>query len=423
MKQIGWLAALLVAACGEPALEDAGVDAGIDAGADAGRADDAGRDAGVDAGRDSGVPASAVVAAEMTESEAAEVETLEAALPPDDLDTAPFATLDACLTAIDHIIGETGIQTLTLSDGAVRALADYHVAGRVWMILAGVSRPLSLSADPDLMALAVAIEELRTALSAYRDEVYALYVERRDAEPLFTPVRMVYATKHTAVTTGRALRFEMLTDFVPGGAPASANVSVDCTGALMPATASLIEQDPGDATTSLSPSGAATVVPIPVTRPTTLWRVQLDGAARTVATLSTCTVTLETFRSLRAAPRQLTSTALAAAIDDYELAIGAYHQELSTAQGIDAARAYSVEELINLMNDLIAPLMTPLDLDTVPLLAFEDTDLVYRMHRYVDEMLTRVLASPQLASLPALVARAGELQAAVQAIVDASRSL
>ncbi len=369
---------------------------GGDAGLDGGETDaHVGRDAGV--ARDAGtgwdaayLPPAVVTAATATEVKANEVEQQLDSVPMSDLQQEPVLDIELCVIGINGLIGETGIQTLGLSAGATRALADYQLAVRLLGLLdAAIADLPTVGTSAEVLALRTAAIELRAQFASYRDELLALYQMRRVDEPLVAPTTIsTHVAAHSLlVNIGQSARLVMVSDNpLAPVAGTNASLSWDClslgtvtvydfeSGAVIVATRT---GTTGNVVMQIGPA----VVPLEIV------------AAPMLADPALCSFTLTGTRVLGAAPRNLATTTLSSEALSFDNT-GRVFASTAQSLGVDPI-VDSVRRQVALLHDVLAPLVGGAT-RSVPV---EDVDRALRLHRYVDAMMGALLTSAQLTSV------------------------
>jgi hypothetical protein len=407
MKRLVWIAWLLAACDG-----GGGVDAGM---TDAGREDDAGRE--VDGGRDAGMPdggrdagdtdagpptpddTGPMVEAEVTMTEAAIMD-----LTPAERIEGALLDIDAATSAIDALIGEKGLGTLSLDAGAVRAFADVRTAG---VILAQLDRSIaSFSDSPEstVMALRARLQSLRDAVQRHRDALARLLIARRDAfipggsivDRSYVEHQSVFGTTVPArLAFAAEARAFSLTD---------AQLAVACsTGGDLTVRVYDAATETELASHTTGGLSASISIPLPYDE-TTMLEVVIEGIPRAPMFFLECDAQMQTRRRFRAAPMSIPGS-----FPDAVMAFRAEHGDTADAvfrlcgsETFDVSVCDAVDAHLGAMSDMVATLLAYGTTD----LPFETIERIRREATYMSMMTDTILASPQLSAVEAAEVRA-----------------
>jgi hypothetical protein len=421
---------LFLAACDGGEETDAGVDAGaMDAGQDEDAGVDAGPfDAGVDAGPFDGGPLPPSMTGPLVETELTEATTLVGAIPMQErIDEGAFVTVDLATSGIDALVGEEGLDTLSLTDPAVRAWADLRMCGVLVTLL---DRSISTLSDlPAYATLSSQLTSLRGRLVDHCDAVARLYVERRDLGvpgttsdfDSFTEDQRVYGVGGTARLAFAAEALQAPTAFN--------QLTVGCESL----TAPMLEARVIDATTGAhmgSGGPAADTVSLSVDNTllavdvTSLLDVQVDGIAPIDGTFRYCTASLSTRRRLRTAPLDpMVASNYFGAITNVESSLASVGFALYSAETELGTAAAEVLVHVQIMMDLVGALMS--GSLRIPL---ETLERIEREQMYVELMTLALLASPAMNdSTDTTVSEVGgavrELATTIDALIAEVRSV
>jgi hypothetical protein len=401
----GLAIALALAACDGPSDIDAGTDSGVsgtDAGADSGGAIDAGPPP--DAGVDSGIPESTHTAAMETESELTDVTVALADVPPAELASSTFVNLEAAMAGIDHIIGETGIQTLSYESGH-RALADLEMVSRLLSLLGTTIDELAVVVDPSVQLVHTETVQLRDALRVYQAELVDLYNQRFGSEiaPVF-PRTYPQHQRIFALGVDPTMGFVAENDtLAPDG---TALLEWGCS-ATPPNGMAVIDDDTGAGNLyNLIPAE----IPLDLTRETFPLRITAVGLPPGAApALESCDVTLTSFRLVSDEPIPLSGVEIVTTAMEYQAALEAFLVQFFNAGAPPMAMA--LVRQVGMLSDVLAPLLAILA-GPGPTVAPDDLYRLSRLYVYAAQMLATLTLNDQLAAFPDLLLAADDVQGA-----------
>jgi hypothetical protein len=384
------LSVLLVACDGSGGIDggvDAGADAGppaLDAGTDAGRRDGGPRDAGTDGGLVDGGPPTPMRVGLEVEANLSETLALRDAIPMDMRLDGAFMSLDIAASGIDALIGEEGLQTLSLSDETVRAFADLRQTNTAIAFLDNSIAGFASSADPAVIALRDSATVLRATLVRYRDALVTLYRDRLAAGIVGSPVvRETFTETQSTFGTGSATRLAFAAEGRSAGMP-DAQLTVACGQPDMPMVRVFDETTGAMLAEGTSLEMVSLTIPLSYDT-TTMLGVEIRGLIPAMS-FPECQVLLATRRRLRTTPTPVSidNAAFFQAALDYQSNLS------SVASGLffggfgafDPTVLEAAARAVTVLNDLVAPLLVD-ELVEVPA---ETLQRIRREHIYVAAM-------------------------------------
>jgi hypothetical protein len=392
------LAVLLAVGCdGDPADEDAGTeDAGPLERLDGGPPPpDAGHDAGPrDAAPfDAGELAPVEMAAMDVESELRELSTMYESIPPSTLASASTLEVDLSIVGIDQIIGETGIQTLVLTDPAVRALADLEQTNRLIRLINSAIGQLVGASEASLVLLQQQAMALRDALTVYHEELEALFRQRYDTGDGSAP-EPIHEEVIFALVTNQPWQLDA---FVEGSVTTpNATVGFECPPAFPSTLFDVLDVETGELLVSSETSAAPVEVPAAGGK---FLRIAVAPIYRVVGEGGTCIVRVRSPRVLRATPVHYADTEIE---DAFSLARGATILLLDTiaarrtAGGSAPSTLDTCERIVTWMDNILGGIHA-VGYDGIDFpIAIEDLERTLRLFAYADVIFQALIDSREL---------------------------
>jgi hypothetical protein len=356
-------------------------------------------DAPFDAGADAGLPLPppVVTAASNLQMEASTFDSTRVAVSPSSLMMIDVLELDVSRTGIDALIGENGIQTLSLSQATVRALADVEMAGRLIGQLDASIMLLPVGSAPDITALRDEAIRLRDSLVSYRDTLITLFRSRLAASPPGVTLPAAYSETLFAEWTNQQMQINAVIErsatsglaTVQGVCPAAVGIAItyrvfDDESGLALITG---QTNNGTFTVDVSPSSTRTI------------RIAIDPNARTVMSEVHCDFTITSQRTVRTAPQQYNNNPTL--LNAHGAALAAFvttqnDTQMARALGADPPVVDAVEHMLSLTWGVLSSVWAATETASTFLALPEDLERALRLFAYVDAMYTALLTSSNL---------------------------
>jgi hypothetical protein len=334
----------------------------------------------------------------VVDEELGEVITILDGIPEDARTEGAYIETDIAIVGIDAVIGEKGLGTLSLTDAAVRALADLRHSNVLLAVLDRAIDGFAAAEDPREVDLRAQLGALHLSLAAHRDALARLYVARSAVLPGGLVVRDSFFETMTAFGTGVPARLAMVAEGIDAEEPV-ASISIECFFGTPSLEVSVVDLATGAELASFGPEPSPAVIPLVIPfDESSILEVVVTGIPRGPMEYLDCGVQLSSRRRFRTAPIMVNAenAAYFNARNDFLSQQFSLANEVALQRSgtvIDASVLDAVDAHFGTLADLVATFLSS-ETNEIPV---ETLERIEREARYVSLMTASLVASPPLA--------------------------